>query len=146
MDVFSILASGFVATTVMTVFSYLFSNFKAKQFREPELLNTLISRSKMISLKPSKNHFFGWIIHFIIGWIFVFIFCLIWEFTNFSVGIISGALLGFIAGIVGIVGWKVMFKLNRNPPEIDFSQFYHQLIIAHILFGISAAVVFPFFS
>lgn len=142
MEIFTILVSGLVATSVMTLFSYVVSNFKSKQFREPELLNSLISRAEIISLKPSRNHLLGWIIHYLIGWFFVLVFSLIWEFTQFSATIISGAVLGLAAGIIGIFGWKIMFKLNRNPPEIDFSQFYLQLIIAHILFGISAAMVY----
>lgn len=145
MEVFTILISGLVATTVMTLFSYVVSNFKAKQFREPELLNSLISRSEIIELKPSKKHFLGWIIHYLIGWFFVVGFSFIWEYTQFSADIISGAVLGMAAGIIGIFGWIMMFKLNQNPPEIDFSQFYIQLIIAHILFGISAAIIYVIF-
>lgn len=141
MEIFTILISGFVATTVMTLFSYLVANFKSKQFREPELLNNLISRSEILTLKPSKNHFLGWFIHYLIGWIFVVIFSLIWKFAQFSADIISGTILGFIAGIIGIFSWKIMFKLNNNPPQINFSQFYYQLIIAHIIFGISVALV-----
>ncbi|PKD17013.1 hypothetical protein APR41_06135 [Salegentibacter salinarum] len=144
MEVFIILISGLVATTSMTLFSYLVSNFKSKQFREPELLNSLISRSEIIELRPSKNHFLGWVIHYLIGWFFVVVFSLIWEYTQFSTNIISGAVLGLAAGIIGIFGWKTMFKLNQNPPEIDFSQFYIQLIIAHILFGLSAAIVYAY--
>lgn len=142
MGVYNILISGLVATTEMTLFSYVVSNFKSKQFREPELLNSLISSSEFIELKPSKNHLLGWIIHYLIGWFFVLVFSLIWEYTQFSATITSGAILGLAAGIIGIFSWKIFFKLNQNPPEIDFSQFYIQLIIAHILFGISAAIVY----
>lgn len=145
MELYKILISGLVATSVMTLFSYLVSHFKSNQFREPELLNSLISRSEIIKLKPSKNHFLGWLIHYIIGWGFVVIFHLIWTYSELPVGIVSGSLFGFLAGIIGIFGWKMMFRLNQNPPEIDFGQFYFQLIIAHILFGISAAVVYAYF-
>ncbi|WP_051935726.1 hypothetical protein [Salegentibacter sp. Hel_I_6] len=145
MDILTIFISGVIATTVMTIFSYVVSHFKSKQFREPELLNALISRSEIIKLKISKNNILGWIIHFMIGWFFVFAFSFIWEFTNFFAGILSGSILGLLVGVIGIFGWKLMFKLNRNPPNIDFSQFYLQLIIAHILFGISAALVISYF-
>jgi len=146
MDILAIFISGILATAVMTLFSYVVSNFKSKQFREPELLNSLISRSEIIKLEISKNHILGWGIHFMIGWFFAFIFSLIFEFIDFSAGIISGSILGLLAGFIGIFGWKVMFKLNRNPPDIDFSQFYLQLIIAHILFGITTAVAISYFS
>lgn len=44
------------------------------------------------------------------------------------------------------------FKLNSDPPDIKLKEFYVQLLIAHVIFGIVAALVkngcnhcFPFF-
>lgn len=137
-----ILAAGFAATSLMTAFSYLVANWRKSQFREPELLNILISRASFTSLKIPKNHFTGWAIHYTIGCLFVLIFNLIWRYSGLQVSLLSGAGFGFIAGIFGITGWIVFFKLNSNPPEIDFRNFYIQLLIAHIIFGITAAAVY----
>jgi riboflavin transporter FmnP len=137
-----ILAAGFAATSLMTVFSYLVANWRKSQFREPELLNMLLSRASLTSLKIPKNHIAGWLIHFAIGFLFVLIFDLIWRYSELEVSLLSGAGLGFIAGIIGIIGWNVFFKLNSNPPQIDFKDFYIQLLIAHVIFGVTAATVY----
>lgn len=145
-DILVILLSGGLATAIMTAFSYVLANIQSEQFREPELLNSLISRSETIKLNPSKNHLVGWLLHFIIGWIFAAIYFLICAFTPVETGIISGSVFGLIAGVAGIIGWKIMFKLNNNPPNIDFSRFYIQLVIAHVIFGAVAALVFSWFD
>ncbi len=142
MHLFLILLSGFAATSLMTAFSYLMANLKKNQFREPELLNILLSRARSTSLKIPKNHPTGWLIHYIIGCLFVLIFHLLWKFTEIPVSLWSGAGLGFVAGIFGISGWVVFFNTNANPPRIDFRNFYIQLLVAHVLFGITAAAVY----
>lgn len=79
-------------------------------------------------------------------WIFAGIYFLLCEFTAVETGIISGIVFGLMAGLTGIIGWKTMFKLNNNPSKIDFSQFYIQLVIAHVIFGAIAALVFSWFE
>lgn len=142
MTILLIVVSGVVATTVMTAFSYLLSRGKSEQFREPELLNSLMARSDVIELNPSRNSLWGWFLHYMIGWLFVAIFYSIWHHGPFSPGIVSGGAMGLVAGIVGILGWQTMFALSANPPEIPLTQFYLHLLVAHILFGMAAASVF----
>lgn len=139
-----IFLSGIIATSLMTFFSYLMSRFTHSQFREPQLLNELINRSASLSIEPGKRNATGWIIHYSIGFLFVFIFNYIWDNTQLKPSIITGALLGFIFGFIGISGWKIMFTLNPEPPEIAYKQFYFQLIIAHIVFGIGATLPYLF--
>ncbi|MCF4100821.1 hypothetical protein L1I30_03995 [Gillisia sp. M10.2A] len=142
MEVTKIICSGFAATSLMTAFSYLVSRIKNKQFREPELLNILISRSDLLNFKLSKKSSVGWVLHYVIGWIFVIIFDVLWKFNFPPFSVLSGALLGLVAGIIGVFGWKIFFSLSNNPPKIDWSEYYLQLIIAHIIFGVTAALVF----
>lgn len=142
MEVLLIVVSGFIATSLMTLFSYLISNIKGRQFREPELLNILISRSTLFPWKIKKDSWVGWAIHYSIGWFFVICFYLIWKYTKMEPSVATGALFGFLAGIIGISGWKIFFLLHHDPPEIDFKNFYIQLIVAHIIFGLGAVLVF----
>ena len=141
MTILAILISGFLATTVMTIFSYILSRQKSEQFREPELLNSLILRSDRLNIHPPKNGFPGWVVHYSIGWTFVVIFYLVWEYSPISPGIISGLVMGLVAGLVGITGWKIMFDLSGNPPDIHMRQFHIHILVAHVLFGITAASV-----
>ena len=145
MHLIPILIAGFAATSLMTAFSYLMANLKKSQFREPELLNMLLSRARSTSLKLPKNHPTGWVIHYTIGWLFVLIFHLLWQYTKLEVSLSSGGGLGFVAGIFGIGGWIVFFKLNAYPPQINFKDFYIQLWVAHVIFGLTAAAVYLLF-
>lgn len=145
MDILEIFCSGIVATTLMTSFSYIVAAVRKSQFREPELLNILLCRSKNYPKYPGRNNFIGWVIHYLIGWIFVFVMALLFTYTKQEPILEVGAYLGFIAGIIGISGWRIFFYLSNDPPEIEFDLFYFQLIIAHIIFGIGAALVFIYF-
>lgn len=142
MDTTRIILEGLFATTMMTVFSYIVANVRGKQFREPELLNELLSRSELFRLKLSKKSSTGWILHYLIGWIFVILFEVIWQNGLISFSILSGALLGFIAGLVGVVGWQLMFWINKNPSKTTRFEYYLQLMIAHVIFGISVAIIY----
>ena len=140
-----IFLSGIVATSLMTAFSYLVAALRKSQFREPELLNILLSRSKKFPKNPGKKNVIGWVIHYFIGWIFVFVMALLFTFTEQEPTLGVGAFLGFIAGIIGISGWRIFFFFSNDPPEIEFDLFYFQLIIAHIIFGFGAALVFDYY-
>lgn len=142
MEIIKILIAGVVATSLMTAFSYIVSAISNKQFREPELLNIILSKSSFFRLELSKKSSAGWILHYLIGWLFVLIFALVWDIELIPISILSGAILGFGAGIIGVFGWKIFFALSSNPPKIAWSEYYLQLIIAHIIFGIGTAVVY----
>lgn len=142
MDIFRILISGFVATSIMTAFSYILSNIRNQQFREPELLNLVLSQSDLFRLELSRKSIAGWIIHYSIGWMFVAVFTKIWELDLIPSSLLWGAVLGFAAGIVGIFGWKILFSLSTKAIKIKLSEYYLQLIFAHIIFGICAAIVY----
>lgn len=145
MNLFEIFLSGIVATSLMTGFSYLVAALRKSQFREPELLNILLSRSKKFPKNPGKENLLGWLIHYSIGWIFVVVMALLFKFTEQEATLEVGIYLGYIAGIVGISGWRIFFFLSSDPPEIEFNLFYFQLIIAHIIFGFGAALVFVYY-
>ena len=121
------------STFFMTVFSYICGYITGHQFREPELLNQLVKTS-VIPLKPNKKNILGWMIHLGFGVIFGVILKLSWSYFNFSSIIGFSIIAGIIAGMMGVLGWQVMFRLNPRPPKIQLRKFYLQLVIAHIIF------------
>ena len=124
-----------IATLIMTGFSYLVSLISKQQFREPELLNQLVTTS-LIPLKPYPKNFVGWIIHLVIGYLLALGLLYGWKVLNMSF-LFYGTMGGLILGIVGIIGWNIMLKVNPNPPQIARKQFYSHLIFAHIIFSLS---------
>ena len=142
----TIINSSIIATTMMTLFSYIYSELKEEKFKEPQLINILINRLPKISLSIGKSNLLGWIIHYLIGFVFTCLFFIIWEFTVLSPSWLNGSILGFIAGITGILSWKIVFYLHPKPPSIEFSHFYFQLLIAHIIFGASSVGYLKFLT
>ncbi|MDR6301775.1 hypothetical protein [Mesonia maritima] len=136
--------SSITATIVMTFFSYFYSEVKNEKFKEPQLINILINRLPNFSTAIGKHHILGWLLHFLIGFIFTALFFLIWKYI--SISWLSGIVLGFFAGLLGVLGWRIAFSVHPNPPEIQFSKFYIQLIVAHILFGLSCVAFLKIFQ
>ncbi len=111
------------ATLGMTAFSYLCGYITGHQFREPELLNQLIATS-ILPLQPSKKSILGWILHIVIGYIFGLLLLFAWEVLPWNNIYLFNIVLGVTLGIIGIIGWHIMIKLNPNPPKICLKNFY----------------------
>jgi len=118
----------------MTVFSYIYSNTRGKQFREPKLLNELLARLGWISFSAGPNHWTGWVIHYLVGFLFVAVYYWLGIVKTFDDYLIAGT----VCGIIGIAGWRTVFAIHPNPPVIRFREYYLQLLVAHVVFGIGA--------
>jgi len=142
MEFWRIIFAAVTGTAVMTLFSYVMAQIKDDQFREPQLLNALLDSSKSISAHSGRKNVAGWLLHFFIGIAFVFLFSLVWNYSSIRPSWLSAAGFGFIAGIIGILGWETMFKLNPAPPDIQLKKFFVQLLIAHIIFALGAFAIY----
>lgn len=140
MVIASVFIAAVAATTAMTLFSYIYSAAVRRPFREPELLNLLLDRWAMNTRGPSKSSLIGWFIHYGVGLVFMGVFYVVWQVTELDLKIGTGALMGFLAGIVGVVGWHLAFKIHPNPPELTLTHYYIHLILAHVVFGLGAVV------
>lgn len=123
----------------MTLFSYYAANKWDSPFREPPLLNKLLYRSPIyhwqtLPVLP------GWIFHYFIGLIFVSIYHFIWKETLIAPTIMSGSIMGFINGFIGIIGWALVFKVHPDPPAVNRKKYYIQLLFAHMIFGAAAVL------
>ncbi len=130
-----------LATSLMTIFSYVVSAIRKKKFREPELLNDLIRR-----LNQKEPGFLipiaGWIIHYFVGLLFIIAYHLYWRATDTDPTFNNCIVLGAFSGLIGIFGWQLAFSIHPNPPSIDFKEFYIQLFFAHVIFGAGAFLSF----
>ncbi|MEX0720147.1 MAG: hypothetical protein WD059_05735 [Balneolaceae bacterium] len=138
MAVLKILFGSIAGTSLMTLFSYLMAYELNRQFKEPELLNELLFQSYFYesSGKPTAA---GWLLHYLIGIIFVTCFHFFWMLTVVEPTFFSGTLLGLASGFIGISGWHLTFRIHHKPPSINLSTYYFHLLAAHIIFGWGAA-------
>lgn len=144
MNILQIVLGALVGTSFMTFFSYAVSRNKDKQFREPEVLNELLSRAK-INFTPLKESPPGWILHYSTGLLFVIGYHLFWELSGIDPSLLNGAIIGAVNGVVGVAIWIITFSVHSNPPDIDIKDYYGHLLIAHIVlgFGVSVGYLLP---
>ena len=140
----SILFATIAATTLMTILSYLFSATFRELYKEPLLLKYLMQRFGS-PLSANTEEVIGWVAHYAIGLLFVLCFQVLLLYNILDVSWTSGVLFGTAAGLVGIVWWHMMFKLSNFPP-IDFRGYYWQLLVVHIIFGLTTVAVYKFLT
>src|SRR6187551_577236 len=112
---------GIVGTTAMTAFSYILSEKKNKNFREPRLLAGMID-----NLTPLNRHEaikLGWLVHYSVGVFFALIYKPILEKAHIEPTVKNGAIIGGITGLFGAAIWNLTFHLHPNPPSINYRRF-----------------------
>lgn len=138
MDISKIVTSGIGGTSLMSLFSYLVSGGKHKNFKEPEILGDLIQRVAPALSKQQAN-IGGWALHYAAGAAFTAIYDQIYEKTPLKPSVKSGAVLGALSGLAGIAVWRATIAAHPNPPLKNYKAYYAHLLLAHIFFGIAAA-------
>jgi hypothetical protein len=123
----------------MTLFSYLVSETKNENFREPELLAKLLHRI-IPELKKEYSHLAGWNLHYAVGIVFTIIYSILWKKTKLKPGLKTGFVFGGISGILAVIVWKLTFAIHPNPPKTSYKKYYRHLFVTHLVFGIFTAI------
>ena len=142
MEYIEIIVAALCATSTMTLFSYLISESFRKLYKEPLLMQFLMT-SFDVELSGRQKVIASWLIHYFIGLLFVVCYYLpVWlECSWYTISMMSGLLFGCIIGGIGIAGWEIMFKLSQANPPVDRKGYYLQLFVAHVIFGLTTAVI-----
>ena len=141
---FQILITTIAATSAMTLFSYVVSASARELYKEPVLLTYILSSIKM-EVSPLTKTVLAWLLHYVIGLAFVVAYHFLWVHDVVEMSWPVALVMGAISGIIGILGWMVMFKMVPQKPNIDFKGYYVQLFFAHIIFGVVAFFVYQLF-
>ncbi|MCP2025507.1 hypothetical protein L1276_000647 [Flavobacterium sp. HSC-32F16] len=139
--IIQLLLVSIAATSAMTWFSYAMSKSFRELYKEPVLLAFVIDKLKLNLSKQSKKTW-GWLLHYIIGFLFVLGYHIIWVKDILAISPLNALLLGIISGLIGIISWVFMFKITHHQPPIDFKGYYIQLFFAHIIFAIVATALY----
>ena len=133
MEPAKVLTSAILGTSAMTLFSYLVSEKKNENYKEPDVLAMLLKKLKYDTSKEIEK-ITGWTSHYAVGILFDLIFDQIWKKTG-KPSLKSGLLLGAASGLIGIAAWKLMFKSHPNPPAKNLRKYFSHLLLAHLVFG-----------
>lgn len=131
--------AGISGTTFMTLFSYLISLAEKENFSEPERLGQLAGRL-IPKLDRQQQQALGWLGHYGVGLLFAIVYVELWRRNVLKPDIRTSLWLGGLSGILAVAVWKTTFKLHPLPPALNFSKYYLQLVPAHIVFAVFAAV------
>ncbi|MET4082576.1 hypothetical protein ABIB40_002536 [Pedobacter sp. UYP30] len=131
--------SALIGTSMMTLFSYLYSLIESDNFSEPEHLATLFHRLVPGSSKK-KSQLEGWIAHYVVGVMFFAIYQELWKADKIKKSVSNAFILGTLNGVFGALVWRTILKNHPTPPNINFKKYLLQLIPAHIIFSISATL------
>jgi hypothetical protein len=134
-----VLVAGVTGTTFMTLFSDVVSKVKASNYNEAEILGELLNR--ITSLDKQQSRIAGYVGHYGMGQVFAAAYVAYLKKTNTRPNLINGALYGALSGVAGAFIWHSTFKAHPNPPCVDLKNYYKQLVLAHVIFGVSAALV-----
>ncbi|MBS7565259.1 hypothetical protein KHS38_12670 [Mucilaginibacter sp. Bleaf8] len=122
-------------TTLMTAFSHLMSSVRNKNFSEPVLLSKFLEKAPVnVDSKYAKPA--GWVGHYLVGHAFAGVYQLILDKQNAKPSFKKGLAMGILSGVAGIGIWKAAFKLHPNPPKTPAKEFFTQLLLAHVVFGL----------
>lgn len=137
---------GLIATSVITIFSYRFSPWRDGKLNEPKLLNYLIILNVSGKITGMPSRVVGWIIHYFIGILLALIFDLLIDHGILKAEIWSGLLYGLVTGIIGVAGWTCLIISHRKLLLNFTVEFYNHIILAHILFGLMAVLIYQIFG
>lgn len=129
----NIIKAGVSGTSCMTLFSYITSEKKNKNFKEPKLLGKLINR--LFSINKTSSIAAGWVAHYTTGIVFATLYSGILKKTKLNNTISAGIVTGGLSGIVAVAVWHTVLKLHPVRPHVKLKNYYGHLIVTHILFG-----------
>ena len=127
------LVAGAVGTTFMTLYSYVYSELKGKQFREPVLLAHLLEGIE--EAHKRKEILKGWLAHYLVGATFSITYQALFKGRFIRSSRLKGVVFGGLYGLLGVAGWKATVGLHPAPPKINYTEYYKHLVIAHLIFG-----------
>lgn len=141
MEIAKILVATLAGTSMMTAFSYLVSKAFHKLFKEPVLL-AIIMKKLGFNFSRQMKSVLAWLLHYFIGLLFVISYEIAWVYFEVPQSWLVGLIFGCVSGIIGVLGWMLIFRIPGKPPKVRFTEYYLQLFFAHIVFAMTVLTVY----
>lgn len=133
-----VVAAGITGTTLMTLFSDVVSKIKDSNYNEAKILGELLNRITPLSKKQAQAA--GLVAHYSVGVGFAAVYAAYLKKANRKPSVLNGLVYGALSGLAGAVIWHATFKAHPNPPGVDLKNYYKQLVLAHVVFGLVAGI------
>lgn len=130
-----------LAVVGMTLFSAAWTVVSGNEFREPKRLSILMQRARGKSSGNNSN-VWGWIIHFLLGIPFLGFYEVLWKLTAAPRTVVWSVVFGCALGVLGVLGWMLLFKIVGVSTQFKYRQFYVHIFFAHIVFSVTALLVY----
>lgn len=130
----NIVLGALAGTTAMTLYSYLASKDKKRNFKEPELLGKMVKRAVPAAHKDHAE-VAGWMLHYATGLTFAALYDKLIRKTGTRPTVPYGILVGGLTGLAAVGIWDATFRVHPNPPKTHFERYYGHLLVTHLVFG-----------
>lgn len=137
----SVVTAAVTGTSIMTLFSEVVSKIKGSNYNEAQILGELLNRITPLNKKQAEVA--GWIAHYAVGIAFAAVYAAYLEKTKRKPTLLNSMIYGALSGLAGAAIWHATFKAHPNPPGVDLKNYYKQLVLAHVVFGITAGATLP---
>lgn len=138
MNTKDIIAANVAGTTLMTLFSEVVSNVKGSNYNEAEILSELLNR--ITPLQKQQARVAGYLGHYSVGLGFAAGYVAYLNKAKAKPNLFNSITYGALSGVAGALIWHATFKAHPNPPGINLKDYYKQLVLAHVVFGVGAAM------
>ena len=130
----NVLFAAIAGTSAFTLYSYLVSGRRKKNFREPVLLANMLQYNPP-GLKRKEAVLSGWAIHYLVGLGFTAFYKLLLQRSSIDANPTTGLFVGAVTAMPAIAGWHITLKAHPHPPGKPDMSFYGNLLVGHIIFG-----------
>jgi hypothetical protein len=134
----AIVLSGVAGTLAMTLFTELVSAIFKKPFHVVQILSRMLRRRDNPELLAGKyvSYSIAMIVHYTIGILFSYAFNFFLKQGLLQLTLWNALLFGILAGLIGVLGWRIVLAIHPNPPKIIPSQYLLVIWVGHLIFAI----------
>jgi hypothetical protein len=138
-----IILSGVAGTFAMTCFVELLAAISKKPFHVVRILSRMLQYGDNTP-KHKRQITYGVaiIIHYLVGISFTNIFVFLLKTELIEPEIWYALIFGAVAGLVGILGWRIFFAIHPNPAHIDLSQYLIVIWAGHLIFALAMFLLY----
>jgi hypothetical protein len=139
-----IILSGLSGTLAMTLFIELVSAILKKPFHVVRTLARMLKcNSKNDSAsKKYLTYCIAVIVHYSIGVMFAYAFDFALNKGLIELVWIHALLFGGLAGLIGIIGWRIFFAIHPNPPKIMLPQYLLVIWTGHLIYAVGTFLIY----